>query len=325
MGIGRASGAPIVIDGRTEGFIAIGTPPDSDVTATDWISLLMAFAALTATAIARADAVAALAAQRDVLASEVDERTRSLRIAIDELHVASEAKTDFLANVSHELRTPLTAIVGFAELLATGFDGELSDAQQRDMDTIQASSRHLLSLIDDLIDISSIEAGRVQLAIEAVDPVELVRESVATMRPIAAARGVAVEVDHRIAPVKVAADRARLREIVLNLLSNAVKFSPPGGRVQIGFEIHPAEPETGSGSSTLAISVRDSGPGVLPADHARIFEKFTRIADPAIAGTGLGLAISRDLARLHGGDVTIDSDADRGSTFTIRLPLASTG
>src|SRR6185295_4550893 len=119
------------------------------VHAVEWQELLVAFASLTATAIGRADAVSALAAQRDVLASEVDARTRSLRTAHDDLVVASEAKTDFLANVSHELRTPLTSILGFAEVLATGLDGPLSEVQQRDLATIQSSSRHLLALIDD--------------------------------------------------------------------------------------------------------------------------------------------------------------------------------
>jgi signal transduction histidine kinase len=342
MGIGHATGAPIVLDGRTEGFIAIGAPSDEVVRPTDWHELLIAFAALTATAIGRADAVAALAAQRDVLATEVDVRTRSLRMALDELVVASEAKTDFLANVSHELRTPLTAILGFTEVLATGLDGPLNELQQRDLDTIRTSSRHLLELIDDLIDIASIEAGRVQLNVETIDAIGVVAEAVATIRPLADTRDIAVAFETPTGPdgVPVAADRGRLREIVLNLLSNAIKFTPAGGHVVV--EVSPPAGEVASpvgGASAVdagsaggvplpgqvanaSIAVRDTGPGIAPADHDRIFEKFTRLADPAIPGSGLGLAISRELARLHGGDVTVESGIGAGSRFIVRVPTA---
>jgi len=323
MGIEHATGAPIVVDGRTEGFIAIGAPAGEPVRAADWQELLLAFASLTATAIGRADAIAALGAQRDLLASEVDARTRSLRTALDDLVVASEAKTDFLANVSHELRTPLTSILGFAEVLATGLDGPLSDVQQHDIGTIQTSSRHLLELIDDLIDIASIEAGRVQLNIEPVSLPELIADCLATIRPLAESREIGVSLDSAAAAadppgIRLEADRGRLREIVLNLLSNAVKFTPPGGRVTV----EQAWDAAADGPPTARIVVRDTGPGIAAADLERIFEKFTRIADPAIPGTGLGLAISRELARLHGGDVTVESRPGEGSAFTVRIPTA---
>jgi signal transduction histidine kinase len=319
MGIEHASAAPIVVDGRTEGFIAIGAPAGEPVRTTDWQELLLAFASLTATAIGRADAVSALAAQRDLLASEVDARTRSLRSALDELVVASEAKTDFLANVSHELRTPLTSILGFAEVLATGMDGPLTELQAHDVTTIQASSRHLLELIDDLIDIASIEAGRVQLSVEELDPRPLVAECVATIRPLAESRqiGVTHEPGSASAPdLRVTADPGRLREIVLNLLSNAVKFTPPRGRVRVDVRAH---------ADAVVIAIRDTGPGIAAADQERIFEKFTRIGDPIVPGTGLGLAIARELARLQQGDVTVDSRPGRGSTFSVRIPLSGAG
>jgi signal transduction histidine kinase len=263
-------------------------------------------------------------------------------MALDELVVASEAKTDFLANVSHELRTPLTAILGFTEVLATGLDGPLNELQQRDLDTIRTSSRHLLELIDDLIDIASIEAGRVQLNVETVDAIGVVAEAVATVRPLADTRDIAVAFETPTGPdgVPVAADRGRLREIVLNLLSNAIKFTPAGGHVVV--EVSPPAGEVASpvgGASAVdaesaggvplpgqvanaSIAVRDTGPGIAPADHERIFEKFTRLADPAIPGSGLGLAISRELARLHGGDVTVESGIGAGSRFIVRVPTA---
>jgi signal transduction histidine kinase len=281
---------------------------------------LVAQAGLTVSLLASRDAARRsaeeLAAQRDLLAVEVDERTRSLRTALDELRVASDAKTDFLANVSHELRTPLTAILGFAEVLATGLDGPLNEGQTRDLTTIQSSSRHLLQLIDNLIDIASIEAGRLELAIEAVPVAPLLHACADTLRPLAAARGIRLEVladgalddDDRVA-----ADPGRLREIVLNLLSNAVKFTAPGGGVEVGLAFDP---------DAARIIVRDSGIGIAAENHDRIFEKFSRVADPSIPGTGLGLAIARELARLQRGDVSVQSVVGEGSTFVVRLPRA---
>jgi signal transduction histidine kinase len=326
MGIGAAMGAPIVVDGRTIGFLAIGAPTGEAVRLEDWHELLTAFAAVTATALARAEAVAQLAAQRDRLASEVELRTRDLQTALDELRVASDAKTDFLANVSHELRTPLTAILGFAEILASGLDGRLSADQARDVGTIQASSRHLLELIDDLIDIASIESGRIQLTIRPVVAEDVIRDAAATIRPLAGEKGIALGVeagprDAAGGPIRVAADRGRLRGILLNLLSNAVKFTPSGGAVDVRLGVEPGL-APGVGENAL-ISIRDSGQGIAVADQERIFEKFVRIAGPETPGTGLGLPISRELARLHGGDVTVDSTPGFGSTFTVRIPLVA--
>jgi len=331
MGIDEAMGAPIVVDGRTVGFLAIGAPGGTMVRPNEWQELLVAFAAVTATALARVAAVGALARQRDLLASEVEERTRSLRTAIEELRLASDAKTDFLANVSHELRTPLTAILGFIEILAGGIDGPLNPDQARDLETVRLSSRHLLELIDDLIDIASIESGRIQLQVGPVGVEEVVHDAIEAIRPLADAKGIDLGVgpsagqsdDGRIL---VAADRGRLREIVLNLLSNAVKFTEPPGAVTVSVELEQPDGRAGPDPTTpgavVAITVRDTGPGIAPADQERIFEKFVRIAATATPGTGLGLPISRELARLHGGDVTVESGAGSGSAFTVRLPLA---
>jgi signal transduction histidine kinase len=338
LGIGDAMGAPIVIGERTEGFIAIGAPRGETVRPADWQELLTAFAAVTATALARMAAVTALARQRDALASEVEERTRSLLTAIDELRLASDAKTDFLANVSHELRTPLTSILGFIEILATGMDGPVNDEQARDLETVRVSSRHLLELIDDLIDIASIESGRIQLQVGPVAVEEVVNDAVETIRPLADAKGVALKIAQAVEgaddqPILVAADRGRLREIVLNLLSNAVKFTPAAGGVVVSVATAPAAADAEADADASAglsparqrvveIAVRDTGPGIEPADLERIFEKFVRIASAATPGTGLGLPISRELARLHGGDLTVESSPGLGSAFIIRIPRA---
>jgi signal transduction histidine kinase len=311
--------APIVIDGQVWGIVGLGPGEEPALDIGWWAELSRGFASIAATALARGEAVAALARQRDLLASDVQERTLHLTAAVEELQRASDAKTAFLGNVSHELRTPLTAILGFVEILASGMDGPLNQAQAEDVGTVQASSRHLLELIDDLIDVASIESGQIQLAIGAVDIEDLVRESVETMRPQAGEKGISLEADVMEPDLQAAADRGRLREIILNLLSNALKFTPSRGRIRVSAMTEAAT----DGRPVMArIDVRDSGIGVPEADRERIFETFVRTAGPSYPGTGLGLAISRELARLHGGDLTVESTVGVGSTFSVRLPVA---
>jgi signal transduction histidine kinase len=249
----------------------------------------------------------------------------------DERRAASDARTAFLANVSHELRTPLTAILGFADVLASGLDGPLSAGQARDVATIQASSRHLLGLIDELIDVASIESGGLDLSIRPVALEPVVRDAVEAIRPLAGAKGLRLEVVDRPGPprgpatsgsvatpsVVVAADPVRLRGILVNLLSNAVKFAGQGGsvRVVIDVELGPRPVAT--------VAVSDTGPGIPVEDQERIFETFVRIAGPETPGTGLGLSLARELARLHGGDLAVESTVGLGSTFTVRIPLAT--
>ena len=266
-----------------------------------------------------ADSVPDAAPDIDALRLEVEQARRERDAAVEQLQRGSDAKAAFLANVSHELRTPLTAILGFVEVLASGMDGPLNQAQAEDIRTVQASSRHLLELIDDLIDISSIESREIQLALGAVETAELVRECVEKMRPQAGEKGISLEVDAVEPQLRTVADRARLQEIVMNLLSNALKFTPAGGRIRVSAVIEPA---TADRPEMARIDVRDSGIGVAEADRERIFETFVRLAGPAYAGTGLGLAISRELARLHGGDLTVESTVGVGSTFSVRLPVA---
>jgi two-component system cell cycle sensor histidine kinase PleC len=234
----------------------------------------------------------------------------------EELRQRSAARTELLANVSHELRTPLTAILGFAEVLASGMDGPLTPSQAADVSTIQASARHLLELVDDLIDISGIEAGRLLLEPERADVAMLVRETTEGVRPLAGAKGLSLEVDAGPPSVEAEIDPTRLREIVRHLVTNAVKFTPAGGRVRVQLE-GGADPR-----GAIVVHVRDSGVGIRPEDQERIFDKFVRIADPSIPGTGLGLAVARELARLHGGDLTVESTVGIGSTFTVSLPRA---
>ena len=250
----------------------------------------------------------------------LEERTRQLAEANDELQTANRAKSEFLANVSHELRTPLTAILGFSELLVSGDDGPLNPRQHEDAVTILENSRRLLELIDDLIDISRIESDRLRLRPEPVELAGILGWVVEEMRPDAGAKGINLTLRPGPANVIVEADRERLAEIARNLISNAIKFSRSGGSVDVTSSI-----EAGPGGNDpeiVRVDVVDTGIGIPAGEQERIFEKFHRIAGPEQPGTGLGLAIARELARLHGGTLTVESTLGLGSRFSLRIPLA---
>ena len=250
----------------------------------------------------------------------LEERTRQLAEAIDELQTANRAKSEFLANVSHELRTPLTAILGFSELLVSGDDGPLNPRQHEDAVTILENSRRLLELIDDLIDISRIESDRLRLRPEPVELAGILGWVVEEMRPDAGAKGISLTLRPDPANVIVEADRERLAEIARNLISNAIKFSRSGGSVDVTSAIE-AGPR-GHDPEIVRVDVADTGIGIPAGEQERIFEKFHRLAGPEQPGTGLGLAIARELARLHGGTLTVESTLGLGSRFSLRIPLA---
>jgi signal transduction histidine kinase len=250
----------------------------------------------------------------------LEERTRQLAAANEALRTANRAKSAFLANVSHELRTPLTAILGFSEILVAGEDGALNPRQHEDATTILANSRRLLELIDDLIDISQIEADRLELDAGRVAIGGVLGGIVDEMRPLAGAKGIQLTLRLANADPVVEADPERLAEIVRHLVSNAIKFTRPDGTVDV---VTALDEDDAAGSPVgVRIDVVDSGIGIAPEDQERVFEKFHRVAGPEYPGTGLGLAIARELARLHGGSLTVASTLGLGSRFTVRLPLA---
>jgi signal transduction histidine kinase len=231
-----------------------------------------------------------------------------------QLEAASRHKSEFLANMSHELRTPLNAIIGFSEVLMQRMFGELNTKQEEYLKDIYESGRHLLSLINDILDLSKIEAGRMELELTEFDLPTAVESALTLVRERATRRGIALQktLDGRVGRVQ--ADERKVRQVVLNLLSNAIKFTPEGGRIEIR-----AVPLDGS----VEVSVADTGVGIAPEDQEAVFEEFRQVGSSAAKqeGTGLGLTLSRKFVELHGGTIRVTSAVGAGSTFTFTLPV----
>ncbi|HEX6535054.1 MAG TPA: ATP-binding protein [Gemmatimonadaceae bacterium] len=229
---------------------------------------------------------------------------------------ANRAKAEFLASLSHELRTPLNAIGGYAELLAEGLYGTVSEAQREVLERIRRSQQHLLSIITDLLNYSRLEAGRITYDIAPVAVAAMLDTVGAMIQPQALRKALTFERGPCPSQVVVRTDRARTEQILLNLLSDAVKFTPAGGRIIVSCT---------SLGERVAVRVRDTGPGIPPDKLEAIFEPFVQLGrtlNSAHEGAGLGLAISRDLARAMGGDLTAASAPGSGATFTLLLPAA---
>jgi signal transduction histidine kinase len=243
------------------------------------------------------------------------EKERTLSRQLSETNVslarASEAKSRFLASVSHELRTPMNAILGFTDAVVAGVDGPLNDEQKESLGWVQRGGRDLLGLINEILDLSKIEAGKLVLEPAPFDPRELVESVVTQQRSLATQKGLGFSWRDAGAPAEVTLDQQRVRQILVNLIGNALKFTDHGEVVV----------EVGGGDEFgLHVAVRDTGSGIDASEHEAIFEEF-RQAESSQAGTGLGLAISRRLARAMGGDLTLESQLDHGSVFQLRLPL----
>jgi PAS domain S-box-containing protein len=231
-----------------------------------------------------------------------------------ELEEANRAKNHFLAGMSHELRTPLNAVIGFTGTLLMKLPGPINDEQMHQLGLVQSSARHLLALINDLLDVAKIEAGKVELHPETFDAGALLDEVAASLRVPAQAKGLDFALTVPAAPLSIHTDRRALRQILLNLAGNAVKFTEHGS-VRLSLR---HVPET----DAVVFTVEDSGPGISGADQAQLFQPFARGADARkidVEGTGLGLHLSRKLAEMLGGQLGLDSEYGRGSTFTLSL------
>jgi signal transduction histidine kinase len=219
--------------------------------------------------------------------------------------------------MSHELRTPLNAIIGFSEVLSERMFGELNDKQADYLKDIHESGKHLLSLINDILDLSKIEAGRMDLEISTFDLPSALSNAMTLVRERAQRHGIelTLDVDQQLGSLQ--ADERKFKQIVLNLLSNAVKFTPDGGRVSVS-----AKKDT----THVEIAVKDTGIGIAPEDQAAVFEEFKQVGrdyTKKAEGTGLGLTLTRRFVELHGGEIRLESALGKGSTFTITLPLRS--
>ncbi len=243
---------------------------------------------------------------------------QELELRNREVERVTKLKSKFLASMSHELRTPLNAIVGFSDLLAEGTPGDLNDKQKRFVNHIKQGSAHLLQLINDILDLSKIEAGQLDLRCEDFQIKTALPEVLSTIRPLAVAKNIQIE-QKMESDQHVYADRVRFKQILYNLLSNAVKFTPKAGRIDI--DCH------GDGNS-VCISVTDTGVGIRAEDQAVIFEEFRQVEGPAGTtqeGTGLGLAITKRLVEQQGGGISLESEFGKGSRFTFTLPAGSRG
>jgi signal transduction histidine kinase len=288
--------APMVFEGRGIGAIWVARKSAGAFTEKQ-ITLLKTFADQ-----------AVIAIQNARLFREIQEKSA-------QLEVANKHKSEFLANMSHELRTPLNAIIGFSEVLLDKMFGEVNAKQLDYLKDIHESGRHLLSLINDILDLSKIEAGRMDLEISSFDMPAALSNAMTLVRERAQRHGIALslDVDKRLGAFQ--ADERKFKQIVVNLLSNAVKFTPDGGRIDVSAKKYDGKVE---------VAVRDTGIGIAPEDHAAVFEEFKQVGrdyTKKAEGTGLGLALTKRFVELHGGEIRLESALGKGSTFTITLPV----
>jgi signal transduction histidine kinase len=288
--------APMIFEGRGIGAIWVGRKFAGAFTEKQ-IALLKTFADQ-----------AVIAIQNARLFREIQEKSA-------QLEVANKHKSDFLANMSHELRTPLNAIIGFSEVLSEKMFGELNEKQADYMKDIHESGKHLLSLINDILDLSKIEAGRMDLEMSSFHLPTALSNAMTLVRERAQRHGIqlGLKVDKRLGEFN--ADERKFKQIVLNLLSNAVKFTQDGGRVDVSAK---------SFDGKIEIAVRDTGIGIAPEDHQAVFEEFKQVGRDytrKAEGTGLGLALTKRFVELHGGEIRLESAPGKGSTFTFTLPV----
>ena len=238
--------------------------------------------------------------------------------ALDEMREADSLKSQFLANMSHELRTPLNSIIGFSRVILKGIDGDINETQEQDLTAIYNAGQHLLGLINDILDISRIEAGKMDLSFEEVDLEDIIRGVMSTASGLVRDKPIELVTDIPDELPSVHADNMRVRQILLNLVSNAAKFTEKG---QIGIS---ASVLKRAEQNEILIAVFDTGAGIAPEDHEKLFERFSQVdasATRKAGGTGLGLAITRHLVELHGGRIWVESAPGEGSTFLFTLPV----
>ena len=292
----RMLGVPMLADGHALGVLVV-TWREPGETPQHQVDLLQTFADQ-----------AAIAIENVRLFKEIQDKTR-------QLEVANKHKSEFLANMSHELRTPLNAIIGFSEVLSERMFGEINEKQAEYLRDIHESGRHLLSLINDILDLSKIEAGRMELDLSRFHLPTALSNAMTLIRERAQRHGIALglNIDPRLGDFQ--ADERKLKQVLVNLLSNAVKFTPEGGRIDVSAKLEEGHAQ---------IAVRDSGIGISAEDQERLFEEFRQVGSDRARkaqGTGLGLALTKKFVELHGGRIRVESAPGKGSTFAFTLPV----
>ena len=275
-----------------------------------WILALF----LVAAALALGVVLDQVTAQRRALRSA----NARLADAAEEIAVVSRHKSEFLASMSHELRTPLNAVIGFSEVLLKQIAGTVNAKQVEYLEDIRASGVHLLALINDILDVSKVEAGRMELLLGEVSLPKVLDEGVTMIRERAGEHRITISLDVDPALGTLVADERKVKQVVANLLSNAVKFTPDGGRIAV---------QAARTAAEVRVAVEDTGVGIAPEDQARIFEEFEQAKHgrEAAEGTGLGLTLSKKIVELHGGRIWVESEPGHGSRFTVALPLVPAG
>jgi PAS domain S-box-containing protein len=308
-------GTPLVAKGNVLGVMEVyfHTPTNPDH---EWLTFFEMLAGQAAIAIENSQLIDGLMRSTQELEQRVKNRTADLLRMNAELEHANRIKDEFLANMSHELRTPLTGILGLAETLQFGTYGQLNEKQAKYLQTIEASGRHLLSLINDILDLAKIEAGKFDIYPEMISLDDTCRASLLFVKELAHKKSVVLEYQAAKDVKSIFADARRLKQILINLLSNAVKFTPEKGHVTL--TVH-----TDAKKEQIHLSVIDSGIGIAQADLDRLFTPFTQVdsrLNRQYEGTGLGLALVLRLAEMHGGSVQVESQVGVGSRFTVSLP-----
>jgi len=324
-GIKSALMLPVVAGGKLTGFIGFDNINEAGQWGDNDIALLRLSSEIIGNALERKAATDQLAKLNEELKSfnlqletKVEERTRQLEEAVGVAEASNKAKSDFLASMSHELRTPLNAIIGFSQVLHEKYFGDLNDKQSEYVVDIVDSGKHLLSLINDILDLSKIEAGKMELDVSEVKVADLLHNSLVMIKEKALAHSISLDLQiaDNINGTKIKGDERRLKQVMFNLLSNSAKFTPDGGAITIVARKEEKE---------LDISVSDTGIGMTQQEQKRLFEAFYQASGGIkgkTPGTGLGLAITKSIIEKHGGKIWVESEGtNKGSKFTFTLPL----